>query len=223
MTDSLLIVAPHPDDEVLGCGGLIHRAVAQGKQVHWLIITHMSDAQGFLPAKIAKREVEIQAIAQQVGFTSVHNLAFPVAQLDALPLSDIVTKIADVINKVQPSSIYLPFRGDAHSDHKVVFDACVPFTKSFRYPFVKSVRVYETLSETDFGIRPDGVRFCPNVFVDISDFMEAKIATMHVYESEIGAPPFPRSEEAIRSLATLRGSVAGCLYAEAFMSLKEVE
>jgi LmbE family N-acetylglucosaminyl deacetylase len=156
------------------------------------------------------------------GFASVHDLGLPTTLLDTLPLGDIVQAVSRVFNVVRPEVVYLPYRGDAHSDHKVVFDAAAACTKSFRYPSIRRVLAYEALSETDFGIDPDASGFRPNVFNDISAHLEDKIAILKVYASELEDFPFPRSEQAVRALAALRGVVAATQAAEAFMLLKEL-
>jgi len=103
-----------------------------------------------------------------------------------------------------------------------VFCAMASCTKSFHYPYIRRVRIYETLSETEFGLRPDDHGFKPNLWVDISNYLEKKIGIMRLYESELGQHPFPRSEENIRALATFRGATAGVQFAEAYISVKEV-
>ena len=107
-------------------------------------------------------------------------------------MSELITKISSVINKVKPDTIYLPFKGDVHSDHKYIFDAAYSCTKTFRYPFIKKIYMMETLSETEFSLSTKEDSFVPNVFVDISEFMDKKIELMNIYESEIGKHPFPR-------------------------------
>ena len=133
-----------------------------------------------------------------------------------------VRKISKILKEIQPNFLYLPFENDIHSDHSIVFDAAASCTKSFRYPYVKKVMIYETISETEFSIRPDKEQFKPNLWIDISDYIDKKIEIMSLYESEIGKEPFPRSEQNIRSLAKFRGSTAGVLSAEAFILLKEI-
>ena len=118
--------------------------------------------------------------------------------------------------------IYFPFKGDAHSDHKYIFDAAYSCTKSFRYSFIKKIYMMEVLSETEFAISANDSGFIPNVFVDISRYIDKKIKIMNVYESELGKHPFPRSEKNLRALATFRGATSGCDYAESFMLLKEI-
>jgi LmbE family N-acetylglucosaminyl deacetylase len=134
----------------------------------------------------------------------------------------LITKISSVVNKVKPNIIYLPFKGDVHSDHKYIFNAAYSCTKSFRYPFIKKIYMMETLSETEFSLSIKEDSFVPNVFVDISEYIDKKIEVMKIYESEIGEHPFPRSERGIRALATYRGGTSNCDYAESFVLLKEI-
>lgn len=220
--NKVIVIAPHPDDETLGCGGTLLKHKAKGDDIHWLIITEMQDSQGFSLSQIARRNEEIEAAAQYYQWDSIHNLRLPTTLLDTLPMGDIITKVSKVFQKIQPNQIYLPYRGDVHSDHRIVFDAVSACTKWFRYGSVKRVLAYETLSETNFEINPDSNGFRPNVFVDITDYLEKKAEIMKVYHSEIGEFPFPRSEQAIRALAATRGVSAGCHAAEAFMLLKEI-
>lgn len=218
----VLVVAPHPDDETLGCGGTLLKHKSQGDEIVWLIITDISEEEGFTAEKVAARNQEIQLATKVYKYNEVYNLSFPTTKLDAFPLGQIIEKVSAVMRKENPDIIYLPYRGDVHSDHKIVFDAVISCTKWFRYPSVKRVLCYETLSETDFGINPDNNGFRPNVFVKIEDYIEEKIKIIKIYESELGCFPFPRSEQAIRALAMLRGAASGCKAAEAFMLLKEI-
>lgn len=215
----VIIITPHPDDETLGCGGTILRHKKEGDQVCWLIVTKMGDE--FELSRRTKRNEEIERVKEMYGFDEVFQLNFDAGTLDFIPLGNIINEISQCFNRFQPNIVYLPYRSDIHSDHKVVFDATVACTKWFRYPFVNKVLVYETLSETDFTINPDSNHFHPNVFVDIAPYLEKKIEIMKVYESELSEHPFPRSLRAIKSLAYLRGAAAGYEAAEAFMLLKE--
>lgn len=220
--DIVLVVAPHPDDETLGCGGTLLRHRAEGDVVHWLIVTAMDETSPEWRNRIQAREREIEAVARHYGVSTVHRLGFPAARLDSLPRADVVGKIGAVVRTVAPNVLYLPFPGDAHSDHAVTFDACAACTKWFRHPSVRRVCAYETLSETEFGLSPVADAFRPNRFVDVTVHLNGKIEAMRLYAEESGVFPFPRSEEAIRALAALRGSTVGCAAAEAFMTLKEV-
>lgn len=217
--NNVIVITPHPDDETLGCGGTILRHKNQGDKVFWLIVTKMGEK--FDSSRRTKRKKEIDKVQKLYRFDGVIQLEFEAGNLDNMPLSAIIGKISEAFNTIEPNIVYLPYRSDIHSDHKVVFDATVACTKWFRYPFVNKILVYETLSETDFTINPDANQFRPNVFVDISEHLHDKIRIMETYESELDDHPFPRSIKAIKSLAYLRGATAGYEAAEAFMLLKE--
>lgn len=221
MSRKIIVVAPHPDDETLGCGGTLLKHRELNDQIYWLIITNMQK-HAFSQQRIETRNNEIQEVAQHYGFAEVFQLDFPTAELDTVPVSTIVSAIGEVFNQIIPDTVYLPYRGDVHSDHKIVFDASIACTKWFRYPFIKKVMVYETLSETDFGLNTDSNGFRPNIFVNIEDYLEKKIEIMKVFKSELGEFPFPRSELSIRALASVRGTAVGCKAAESFMLLREV-
>lgn len=218
----VLCAAPHADDESLGCGGTLLRHVAEGDEVHWLLFTEMKERQGFAAERIAEREDEILAVAAAYGFACTHKLGFPTMELDAVTQSTLIGSVSKVMREVHPEVIYLPYRYDAHSDHTRVFDAVAACTKGFRYPSVQRVLAYETLSETEFGIRPDDSCFKPNHFVGIQPWLNTKLAILGIYRSEMGDFPFPRSEECILALARLRGSQVGLEAAEAFMILKDI-
>lgn len=219
----ILIIAPHPDDETLGAGGTLLKHRQAGHKVHWLIVTAMRVQDGFCEDRIAVRELEIQRVSDFYNFASRHELALPAARLETLPLGDIIQAVTDVIHQVLPEIVYLPFPGDAHSDHKVSFDAASAALKWFRAPSIKRIYAYETLSETGFRLDPLVQEFRPNWFVDISAHLQQKIAAMRLFGGEIGQFPFPRSPEAIVALAQLRGSLCGCSAAEAFLLLKGID
>ncbi|MBK7843496.1 MAG: PIG-L family deacetylase [Bdellovibrionales bacterium] len=219
---SVLVISPHPDDETLGCGGTLLRHKAAGDSVNWLIISRMNINNGFSSEKITERAHEIDLVAAQYGFSQVVLGKFDAMALDTYPKKDIVGEISRVIQTIRPNIVYVPHRLDAHSDHTAVFDASLSATKSFRNPFITSIRAYETLSETEFGLRPEDPGFRPNLFVDISQFLERKIEIMRLYLGELAEHPFPRSEKSIRALALLRGATSGASAAEAFIVLREI-
>lgn len=217
-----LVIAPHPDDELLGCGGTMLRRVAEGASVGWVVVTGMHSLPGVTPPKIEHRQREIERVREGLGLDpdNVFQLGLPTTKLDTVGVSVLVEELSSVFKKFQPQEVLAPYFGDVHSDHRIAFDAVVACTKWFRYPSVRRVLVYETLSETDSIIDPASV-FRPNVFVDISTFIDQKVRLMEVYKSELGPFPFPRSEVAIRALAQVRGAQSGFLAAESFMLLRE--
>ena len=215
-----IVIAPHPDDEVLGVGGTLLRRKAEGAKVAWLIVTAISVQSGWSEEKVKQRADEIKRITELFGFDEVFTLNFSTTQLDRVPMSDLVAGISEVFRSFKPEEVFVPHPSDVHTDHRVVFDAAASCTKWFRHPSVKRVLAYETLSETDFGLGTDQ-GFRPNVFLDIEPFLEDKLRAMDIYASELGSFPFPRSHEAIRALATLRGVASGFKAAEAFELLRE--
>jgi len=151
---TVLVIAPHPDDETLGCGGTILRHVEQGDTVYWLIVTHILEEFGFETERIKKREHEIERVAEHYGIEQPINLKFPTTRLDAQPMSALVDAVGNAFQEIEPELVYVPYRNDIHTDHAVVFDAVTSCTKWFRYPSVQRVLAYETLSETEFALDP---------------------------------------------------------------------
>ena len=222
MSKKVLVVAPHPDDETLGCGGTLLKHKASGDKIHWLIVTGIDEEAGYSAERINIRSHEIKTVSTMYGFDSVINLNLPTTKLDILPMQHLVEMIGDAILKIGPEILYVPFPGDIHTDHQIVFQAVAACSKWFRFESIKRILAYETLSETDFAISPEINAFTPNVLVNISEFLQKKLQIMQTYKSEMGLFPFPRSEEAIVALAQIRGVAAGCEAAEAFMLLKEI-
>jgi LmbE family N-acetylglucosaminyl deacetylase len=220
--NKILVIAVHPDDETLGCGGTLLKHKANGDEIHWLIVTDIKESEGYDISAIKQRNKEIKKVENLYGFTSVNKLDLSTTKVDTYSMSVLVSKISSVIDRIKPDTIYLPFKGDVHSDHKYIFDAAYSCTKIFRYPFIKKIYMMETLSETEFSLSTKEDSFVPNVFIDISKYMNKKIEIMNIYESEIGKHPFPRCEKNMRALATYRGATSGCDYAESFVLLKEI-
>jgi len=221
MIGKSIVVAPHPDDEVLGVGGAILRRKAEGTKVAWLIVTAISVESGWSEEKVKQRADEIRRVKELFDFDEVFILNFPTTQLDRVPLSDLVNAVSDVFNSFMPEEVFIPHPSDIHTDHRIVFNAVASCTKWFRYPYIKRILAYETLSETDFSLCIEPC-FQPNVFMNISPFINDKLRAMSIYSSELETFPFPRSHEAIRSLAAIRGAASGFDAAEAFMLLKEI-
>lgn len=215
----VLVVSAHPDDEILGVGGTLIRHRDQGDEIHWLIATNIFEDQGYTRDRVVSRQHEIELVAAKLNMQT-HLLDYKTMTLTSEDLLTLVPRISTVFREVKPEVVYVLNRSDAHSDHRILFDAAMACTKSFRYPFIREVLMYECISETEFApILPEKV-FQPNVFVDISTNIDEKMELMRVYASELGEHPFPRSERNIRALATFRGASCGVEYAEAFQLLK---
>ena len=218
MKNKILVVAVHPDDETLGCGGTLLKHKDDGDEIHWLICTKIDENNHYYTI----RENEIEQASRLYGFDGIYSLGLKTMRVDEYSMSELVGKISKVINEVRPNIVYLPFKGDVHSDHRKVFEAGYSCTKSFRYPFIKKIYMMETLSETEFAPSTKEDSFIPNSFVDIGEYFEKKIEIMKIFKSEVAEHPFPRSEKNLRALAALRGATCGCEYAESFMLLKEI-
>jgi LmbE family N-acetylglucosaminyl deacetylase len=223
MNKNILIISAHPDDETLGAGGTLLKHKANGDILYWLIVTSISENLGFSNEKVVSREKEIKEVSERFGFKDVFFLDVPTMSLTSASLPDLVPKISSIFHSVKPEILYTVNRSDAHSDHRYLSDAVMACTKSFRYPFLKKVFMYECISETEFAPAFVERVFIPNYFVDISDFMEEKVEIMRIYSSELGEHPFPRSERNLKALGTFRGAVAGCDYAEAFQVVRIFE
>lgn len=216
----VLVIAPHPDDETLGCGGSIFRHKDEGDEIYWTIVTSISSDDGWPEKKVLDRKKEIEQISKTYNFSDTFNLNIPAAKVDTLPISIIVNKISKVFNSIKPEIIYIPNAKDVHTDHQLIALALQSTFKWFRYPYIKRILMYETPSETDFNFLEKN-NFQPQVFLDISKYIDKKIKTMEIYKDEMGEYPFPRSERVIRALSVIRGSQSGYDAAEAFQLVYE--
>ena len=213
-----LVIAPHADDETLGCGGTILKLKKDKEEVHCVILTNYnkdSDSKNY-----KRRYKELIKIKKNYKFNSFNIGEFIANTLEKEDKPKIISSLKKIIEIIKPDRIFVPYYNDAHSDHRIIFDCSSPFFKSFRYPYIKEVYIYETVSETNFNYRKKS--FKPNTWINIDKYLLKKIEIMKIYKSEISKHPFPRSEDAIKSLAILRGSEANFEYAEAFMAIKKI-
>lgn len=220
--NKVLVLSVHPDDETLGCGGTLLKHKSNGDNIYWLIATSIKGKCGFSKKEVFRRENEIKTVASMYNFDNVFKLEIPTMKISAFSIDEIVNKISKVFHKVEPNIIYLPFRKDVHSDHRIVFEAAYSCTKTFRYPFIRKILMMETISETEFSPGIKDYIFVPNYFVDISEFLNEKLKIMKIYKNECSKHPFPRSIVNLKALAIFRGATAGVKYAEAFMIIKEI-
>jgi len=216
----ILVISPHPDDETLGAGGSIARAKKEGHEVYWLNITGISEQEGFSQGVVKEKEQQIEKVNCFFEFNDMCDMKLPTTKLDLIPCGEGIGYVSNYINKVKPEVILLADYNDAHSDHRCVFEWLHASTKIFRYPFIKYILAMEILSETNFGL-PNNP-FIPNVYVDISDYLDTKLQALSIYKNEIGEHPFPRSLESVKALACLRGTEAGVKYAEGFRLIKAI-
>lgn len=189
--------------------------------MHWTIATEMSADAGYSAARIAQRNSEIGSVAAAFGFTSIDRLGFATTRLDTLPLADIVSAVRRIIQRVEPDVVYVPFAGDAHSDHTVVARAAAAAMKWFRAPSVRRIMAYEVISETGFALTADATPFVPNYYACIEMELARKLEILNLFAGELDRFPFPRSHEAVTALARWRGASAGMAAAEAFTLIQE--
>jgi len=216
-----LVIAPHPDDEVLGCGGTIARLSEMGREVDVAIITRGR------PPRFSEERAELvhretKAAHALLGVRQTHFADFPAAELDRIPHAELNQALSNLIREVAPDTLFLPFVGDIHVDHQLTFMSGLVAARPTGPLFPARIYAYETLSETNWyaaGITPG---FLPNTYVDISDHCDRKIDAFMAYRSQVQSFPHERSVEALRALALLRGATVQRKAAEAFMLIREV-
>ncbi len=219
----IIVISAHPDDEIIGAGGTLLKHKKNGDELYWIITTNVFEKHGFTKERVLSRQEEISTVAQRLGVKKTYALDYPTMMLSSDSLIEMIPKISAIFTEIRPEVIYCLNRSDAHSDHRITFDAVMACTKSFRYPYIKQVLMYECISETEFAPQLPEKVFMPNYFVDISDFHQEKLEIMKIYESELGTHPFPRSLRNMEALATYRGASVGVEYAEAFQLLKFID
>ena len=214
----ILILAPHPDDEVLGCGGTIAKNVGLGHEIYVVIITK-AYTPNWSEQFLINRQQEIKAVKTILGIKEYIFLDYPTVKVDTFPQKDLCDKLTDIVNTIKPEILYIPHKGDLNKDHRLTFEAALVAARPINHK-IRRILSYEVLSETEWGnhIEP----FFPTVYVDISDTIELKIKAILAYKSELKEAPHPRSIVIIRSLAQKRGSEVGVNYAEAFTLLREI-
>ncbi|MEZ5446132.1 MAG: PIG-L deacetylase family protein [Gammaproteobacteria bacterium] len=218
-----IVLAPHPDDETLGCGGTLLRLKEEGcASLCWVLMTRMAVEAGYDGAAIRRRETEIAQVGRLFGFERTIQLPFSAAMLDIAPTHELVRALAAVFDDLQPETLLLPFPSDAHSDHRRTFAIASACSKWFRRKYLRRILCYEVPSETGFNLDPTAAPFAPNFYIKLEPRDVArKIEIMNLYEGEMAPFPFPRSEAAIQALALLRGSQCGSEAAEAYVLVRE--
>ena len=220
--NKVLVIAPHPDDEVLGCGGTITKYKKQEDKTYLCIVTR-AYAPDWSKKFMKNRSEEIKKVNKILGIQKTYFLDFPTVKLDTIPQKELNDALCDVIDKVKPDIMYIPHKGDLNKDHRLVFEASLVAARPQPNFSIKKILSYETLSETEWGAqlaKEINEVFIPNVYIDISDTIEDKLKAMSCYKKELRKSPHPRSLEAIRTLAKKRGSGAGIKFAEAFMLIR---
>lgn len=224
---NILVIAAHPDDEVLGCGGTMARLSAEGAHVSVLILaTGLTSRADFDPvrdaAALAVHQERARRAGALLGAKEVNFANFPDQRMDTVPLLDITQTIEREIARVRPETVFTQHGGDLNMDHVITFRATMAATRPMPGCPVKRLYAYEIASSTEWAFQQFEPRFRPEIFYDIGSHLEKKIAAMQVYESEARAFPHPRSPEALRAIAQRWGSTVGTTAAEAFCCVREL-
>lgn len=217
----IMVIAPHPDDEVLGVGGIIARATASKHEVVVAIIT--KGTEDIFPTTLIEQCREESASAHNIlGVKKTIYLDFPAAKLDTIPHHIINETISNVIRSENPNILLLPFPGDLHKDHQIVFESALVGARPAYPNYPKNIYTYETLSETNWNDITTKPRFSPTLFVDISEYLNIKLNALKCYSSQLKPFPNERSLEAVESLARFRGATVTVKAAEALSAVRVV-
>jgi len=228
----LLVVAAHPDDEVLGCGATVRRLVDQGWAAHLVTMTagvsgrygSDEDAPDSIRSEQENLRQQMQNAADIIGFSHIDSFDFSDNRMDTVSRADLAHSIRPVIESVQPKLVMTHHPGDYNWDHTRTFDAVMMAARPNPPEFApQEIRTFEVLSSTERAWQEASRAFHPNLYVDVAATLEAKKQALLRYESELRPFPHPRSIEAIENLAGRRGNEVGLLYAEAFHIVRKLE
>ena len=224
---SILVVAAHPDDEVLGCGGTLARWAQERHEVNVLLLADGESSRSSVQSplaesRVAARQQSAKLAATILGCASVKLLAMPDNRMDSVDMLEVVQQIEQFVQRHRPSTVVTHHAGDVNIDHRVVHDAVIAACRPQPGHSVKRLLFFEVPSSTEWRPAASAQVFSPNVFVDITATLDAKLKALEAYGSELRAFPHPRSLEAVRALARWRGASVGVMAAEAFMLGREV-
>lgn len=222
MTKKILIIAPHPDDEVLGCGAYIGKCARAGHHPYVLIITR-GTPKYYSEDRIVNVRKEALEAHNILGVKETRFLEYHAPELDQTPISDIANDIVAIIRELKIDTLFLPHRGDIHNDHSIVFKAGLVAARPVGQYSVKDIYCYETLSETEWAAPFGDDAFIPTFFTNVEDTFPLKLEAMKCFKSQLRDFPNPRSLENLTALAKFRGATVGVSLAEAFMHIRSIE
>jgi N-acetylglucosamine malate deacetylase 1 len=218
-----LVIAAHPDDEVLGCGATIARLTAEGWEVHVLIIAEGATSRSAeRDPSMHRRELSNLAECAEransiLGSASIKMGSLPDNRMDGVVLLDVVKLVEAEIEHFKPCLVLTHHAGDVNVDHRVLHDAVIAACRPQPHHSVKSLLFFEAPSSTEWRPAASGMYFTPNYFYDVTGYLAQKLEALHAYAPEMRSFPHPRSIEAVEHLARWRGATVGCAAAEAFM------
>lgn len=217
----VLVIAPHPDDEVLGAGGVIARLADAGRAVHVCVVTR-GRPPAFSDEQTNRVRAEAQAAHAHLGVTQTHWLDLPAAGLAELPHSEMNAAIGALVRDLAPDLLLIPHIGDIHMDHQLVFLSALVASRPHQDTYPATILAYETLSETNWNAPYLTPPFLPNVFVDIAATLDRKLEAFALFESQVKTAPHERSVDTLRALATLRGATVHRHACEGFVLVRHV-
>lgn len=224
MKENILVVAPHCDDEVLGCGGIIAKHNELGSNVYVVVVTngHIGAPELFSEQGTKKVRAHAQKAHDLLGVEQTIYLDYPAPKLDTIPAYKLANDLKDIIFDKKISTLFIPHRGDIHKDHRICYEASLVAARPINRCPVNVILSYETLSETEWAPPFGDDMFIPNVFKNITDFIDLKKEAMSCFTSQIKEFPHSRSLESIEALSKYRGSTVGFYNAEAFMLVRQI-
>lgn len=227
MGERVLVVAAHPDDEVLGCGATVARLTREGHEVYLAVLGEGVTSRH--PTREAANPAEVTALqecsrraAALLGAKDLFLHDLPDNRFDTVPLLDVVKIVEALVERLRPRAVYTHHGGDLNIDHAITSRAVLTATRPAPGSPVRELLMFEVPSSTDWAFRPREAVFRPTVFTEVRDTLEIKIAAMALYDGETRAFPHPRSAEALRAIARRWGSVAGVEAAEAFELVRAI-
>ncbi|SEJ87929.1 N-acetylglucosaminyl deacetylase, LmbE family [Propionispira arboris] len=222
MNKKVLVVAAHPDDEILGCGGTILKHISNGDDVRIIIMAEGLTSRNDM-RDIEKYQHELNVlykntcqVAAFMGAKKVKQCNFPDNRMDSIALLDVIKPIEEYMGNFQPDTVYTHHAGDVNIDHMITHNAVITACRPLPGQSVHTLLFFETLSSTEWQMQTSDKVFLPNWYVDISNFFEKKIKALRFYESEMREYPHPRSYKGVEILAKSRGLIIGTEFAEAF-------
>ena len=219
----VLVIAAHPDDEVLGVGGTIAKLSSEGNEVYVHIVTDGSSTQyAGDETKLKEKQNEALKANEILGVKKVYFGNLPDMKLDIIPHIEINKELERVISEVKPEMIFTHHGGDVNKDHKLIFEATLVAARPVKGSIIKELYTYETASSTEWGDTSSKDYFIPNTFYDISNFIDIKCKALEEYKTEIRDYPHPRSIQAIKNYANFKGNKVGYDFGEAFRLVRKL-